>query len=380
MRLLAVIRKSLKEQFRQIWILLLTVSMAPFFILVYYLIEEASSPSYDIVLVAPVSPQDPGREMLDRALRMLEDSTGFPVHLRQLDSREEALQKLRDRSADAAIVFTPRSPASSGIHAEDSIQGIPEVEFIGDLTDVEYMVAAIWAGEVLRDLSIQVSGNRPAFRVRETALGTSGSATTFELYVPGIIILSVIMLMFTATIAMVTEVEQQTIIRLKISRLGTLNLLTGISLVQVLVGFLSVFLTLAMALALGFRIHGQALLFVLLILLTCLSIIAFSLILAALTKTVNEVLVVGNFPLFLFMFFTGAAFPLSGNTLFRIAGYPVTLQGIMSPTHAVHALKKVLVFGEGFGSILPELGCLVFLTLLYFFAGAWAFHRRYMRS
>ena len=107
--------------------------------------------------------------------------------------------------------------------------------------------------------------------------------------------------------------------------------------------------------------------------------IAFSLILAAITKTVNEVLIVGNFPLFLFMFFTGAAFPMKGKELFSIAGYSLTLQGLMSPTHSVSALRKVLILDMGLKDILPEILALLFLTVLYFGIGVWAFQRRHMR-
>jgi ABC-2 type transport system permease protein len=110
-----------------------------------------------------------------------------------------------------------------------------------------------------------------------------------------------------------------------------------------------------------------------------LSIIAFSLIIAGFTKTVNEILVVGNFPLFLFMFFTGAAFPLQGKEIFFVAGYPVSLQGLMSPTHAISALKKTLVMDMGMGDIIPEILLIVFLTLLYFLVGVWLFRRRHMR-
>jgi len=35
MKILALIIKSLKEQYRSIWVLLLTISMGPFFIFVY---------------------------------------------------------------------------------------------------------------------------------------------------------------------------------------------------------------------------------------------------------------------------------------------------------------------------------------------------------
>jgi len=51
MRIIEVIRKSAKEQIRSFWILALTVVMAPFFVGVYYLINESSRPSYDILVL-----------------------------------------------------------------------------------------------------------------------------------------------------------------------------------------------------------------------------------------------------------------------------------------------------------------------------------------
>ena len=95
---------------------------------------------------------------------------------------------------------------------------------------------------------------------------------------------------------------------------------------------------------------------------TSLSIIAFSLIIAALTKSANEVLVVGNFPMFLFMFFTGAAFPLKSQPLFSIAGYPVSLQGFMSPSHAISALNKTLIMDMDISDIIPEITAILILT------------------
>jgi hypothetical protein len=113
--------------------------------------------------------------------------------------------------------------------------------------------------------------------------------------------------------------------------------------------------------------------------LTSLSIIAFSLIIAAITKSANEVLVVGNFPMFLFMFFTGAAFPLKSDALFTIAGYPVNIQGLMTPTHAISALNKTLVMNMSVGSVIPELTAIVVLTAIYFLIGAFLFNRRHLR-
>jgi ABC-2 type transport system permease protein len=197
--------------------------------------------------------------------------------------------------------------------------------------------------------------------------------------VPGLLILALIMLMFSATIALVVEVENKTILRLKLSRLNTFEFLSGVSFVQVLVGLASILLALAVAIGMGFQPSGSLGLMVLIAILTSISIIAFSLILAAICKTVNEVLIIGNFPLFLFMFFSGAAFPLEGKALFHIADYPISLQGLMSPTHAISALKKVLIMEMNMSDIIPEILSIIILTIFYFAIGVWAFRRRHMR-
>ena len=201
----------------------------------------------------------------------------------------------------------------------------------------------------------------------------------FQMMVPGLLIVSLIMLMFTASIAFVSEVENKTIMRLKLSKITTLQFLAGNTIVQLILGVTSVILTLVIALMLGYQYSGSLLIMILIAGLTSLSIIAFSLIIAALTKTAGEVLVVGNFPMFLFMFFTGAAFPLKSAALFTIAGYPVNLQGLMTPTHAISALNKTLTMDMSFGSIIPEITAICILTLIYFIVGAIIFKKRHLK-
>ena len=122
---------------------------------------------------------------------------------------------------------------------------------------------------------------------------------------------------------------------------------------------------------LGFDFRGSFASLLLIATLTSISIIAFSLILAALTKTVSEVLIVGNFPLFLFMFFTGAAFPLEAKELFTIAGYSVSFPGLMSPSHAIIALRKILILDMELKDVVPEIIAVILLTIIYFLIGFW---------
>ncbi len=386
MKLYAVIKKSLTEQLRNFWILLLTISMAPFFVFLYYLFIEASNPHYDILLLN----QDAGIEealgtaafgpYLTTYLETIEsDTLSIPLSIEAVDDQSEALARLKNGEADALVIIPPGFSRHIYHFATGADTTSAHLEFIGDLTNVEYMITAIWANELITEYAFASTGQRRPIQIQETALGTSGDIDEFDYYMPGILILSIIMLMFSATIAMITEVEHKTIFRITLSRVSTLTFLTGVSLVQIGVGVVAVLLTLLVAVGAGFAYAGSFLLFLFIAVLTSISMIAFSLILAAFTKTTNEVLIVGNFPLFLFMFFTGAAFPLEGKTLFTVAGYPLTLQGLMSPTHAISALKKILIMDMGAADILPEVIALMLITLLYFIIGVWAFGRRHMR-
>jgi len=385
MKLTSVIKKSFKEQIRHFWILVLTISLAPFFVGFYYWVNEASKPHYDLLILN----QDKGVEYLSEKVnygqRLLEGaknyikSTEIPLTIKTTGNKAAAIKQVKNKKADALIIIP--GDFSQQVHDWQKGKAVKSIdlEFIGDLTDINYMVSAIWANEIVNDYVFNTTQKVRPLKIIETSLGISGKIDDFDLYVPGLLIIAVIMLMFSATIAIVTEVENKTITRLKLSKVSAFEFLSGVGIIQVLIGIISVLLTLAVAVSLGFDFAGSFWLLILLAVLTSISIIAFSLILAALTKSANEVLIVGNFPLLLFFFFSGAAFPMKAKALFTIFGYPVTIQGLMSPSHSIPALKKVMIMNMGLADIIPEIIALLVITIIYFIIGVWAFQRRHMR-
>lgn len=386
MKLISVFIKSFKEQIRSFWILFLTLSMGPFFIFVYFLIIESSKPHYDVVIInndkgylSQVKNVNVGADFVSFFRVAVKDSLNVPFSIRSADDKETATEALKNKKADALIIIPENfSEQLLSLKTSDT-PGPVNIEFIGDLTSVNYLISATWASDILNEYTRQVTGSKSLTSIKETGLGSSSNISDFDLIVPGILILSLIMLMFTATIAFISEVENKTIIRLKLSKLTSFEFIAGVSLVQFLVGAVSILATLGMAVLLGFEFKGPLIAFFLITILTSLSIIAFSLIIAALTKTANEVLVVGNFPLFLFMFFTGAAFPLKSKGFFSLFGYPVSLQGLMSPTHSISALNKIMIMDMKFGDIIPEIVSIIILTFIYFVIGLLLFQKRHMK-
>lgn len=384
MKLISVIIKCLKEQLRSFWVLLLTISMGPLFIFIYYLIEESSQSQYRILVVNNDAGVIADGQMINYG-KLLTWYIGHPgLDTLKLPFKPELTEEistgvdlLKNNKADALIILHPSF--SESLVKSAQYPGSFSVELMGDLTKTGYLISAVWANEIIHEFALQVSNSKRLVQVKETPLGSSGKINEFDMFVPGIMILSLIMLMFTASIAIVSEVENKTILRLKMSEVSTAEFLGGITLVQVLVGIAALLITLATALMLGFHYAGSLMTTILIAALTSVSIIAFSLIIAAATKSASEVLVVGNFPMFLFMFFTGAAFPLKSEPLFILGGYPVTLQGLMTPTHAISALNKTLVMDMGFTAVIPEITAILILTAVYFITGAFLFKNRHLK-
>ncbi len=384
MRLAAIIRKTLVEQLRNYWMLILTVFMAPFFVFLYYLISGNTKQHFDILVLnndsgieanADTSLQKAGfAEYLDE---WHNDSLADPFTVITVKDRQQAIEQIRRKKADMLLVL----PDGFEETLKDRYTGLdvpPEIEFLGNLRDYNYMIAAIWAGDVINRYIKEKTGMPELYTFKETGVGSSGYIDEFTAAVPGLLILSIIMLMFTASIAFVSEVENRTIIRLKLSRLTTFEFLAGIGIVQVLIGLLSVEVTLGTAVLLGFNFNGNFGYLFLVSALAAISVIAFSLIVAALTKSVNEILIVGNFPLFLFMFFTGAIFPIKSTRLFSFGGYDFGLHGLMSPSHAISALDKVLILGMPPSETWPEMVSLVAITLVYFIIGFYLYRKRHL--
>ena len=385
MRMFLVFRKGLREQIREYWILVMTLVMAPFFIVIYFLMAETDEPEYDVVLVnldREAEHEGGFLNLGDSIVSYAKLKSGMEemLNITALESRELAIEKLRNRKADVVVVL-PLDLSASVAASPTSPDPPSRIELVGDVTQMEYIIGAVWTEELINRYILEVSKIQMPHTWSETTLGFSGTRSYFELYLPGLLILSIIMIIFSASSAMVRESESRTLERLMISRLTTLEFLGGISLVQILVALLSLLLAVLTALALGYTLIPGTLGFILLIsTLTALSMISFSLLVAAMCRSVKEVAIIGTFPLFLLMFFTGAAFPVTGGRLFTIGSYQVMLNDFLSPKFAVEALNKVLIRGLDVKDTIPEMIALVVLTGLYFVIGIWVFKRRHMRA
>ncbi|MCK4693007.1 MAG: hypothetical protein KAT23_05225, partial [Anaerolineales bacterium] len=136
----------------------------------------------------------------------------------------------------------------------------------------------------------------------------------------------------------------------------------------------------ATAAALGYRSSGSLPAVMIVGLFSSMSIIAISLVVAALLRTIFDLLTIGCFPFFILMFFSGGMFPLPPLRLFTVGSRSVNINDVLPTTHSITALGKILNSGAGLGDVLFELGAIAVLTVVLFAVGMELFSRRHMRA
>jgi len=254
------------------------------------------------------------------------------------------------------------------------------VTYVGDLTQPYYAVAAVMVNSVFESYVKTALGQPMPIRVTEEPLGASGARTEFENYVPGLLIFAVILLVFSAPMAVAREVEAGTLRRLQITRMRSLDFLGGVTLTQMIVGVAALLLALAVAMLLGFRSQGPLWAAIIIGAIASLSVIGVGLIVACFSRTVTQAFLLANFPLAFFMFFSGAMFPVPRLTVFSIGSQSVALFDILPTSHAVIALQKIFVLGAGLNDVAYELIALTLLSGVYFAIGVWLFKRTQLRN
>jgi ABC-2 type transport system permease protein len=388
MRFLSVFRKSMKEQLRDITVLGLTLVFAPLFVYLYWLFFPSGSTTFNVLVLnhdkgALLSTGEAfwAGEQVVEALNGVTYADGNPLlRVKTVEDASKIASLLRDREATVYIDI-PEDFSESLIAAQQGDASVTtSLTFGGDLTNPYYTMAAILATSTVDTYVQEVTGQQPVIRYLEEPLGASAARTEFETYMPGILIFAAIMLIFTASMTVAREVEAGTLRRLKISLVKSWEWLGGITACLILVGVLAVLLTFLTAVALGFRSQGPLWVAILVAVLTSVSIIGAGMVVAAFSNTVARAFVIANFPLGLFMFFSGVIYPMPKVRIFTLVGRTFSLYDILPPTHAVVALNKIMNLGAGLSEVLYELSALLILSAAYFAIGVWVFQRRHMRA
>jgi len=167
MKIISIITKSLKEQIRSSWILLLSLSMGPFFIIVYFLIMESSKPDYTVLIAnndtgVLIDGQkiNHGNNLTVCFKSFKTDKLTAPFNVIVTSNKFAGIESIKNNKADALIIISDSFSRDIDKRRLNDSTTAAMVEFIGDLTNTEYLISAVWANEVLNEYALLATHNK----------------------------------------------------------------------------------------------------------------------------------------------------------------------------------------------------------------------------
>jgi ABC-2 type transport system permease protein len=384
MRALAFFKKTTLENLRDWKILSIALVFAPFFVYLMWGYFDAAAPAYRVLVASQDRDAASGRapalaQGLIEVWRDAEHADGRPVFaITEIDDLEAAKARVKRRDADLLVEI----PAGFGARLGALLAGAPgeppRLINHGDEANVRGAMAMAMSDYVAYTYAFAITGSAPPLEVQLEQLGAQRSLSEFDLYVPAVLVLALIMIMFTAAATLIKEVDKRTMSRLMLSRLTTAELLAAVSACQVLIGVAALLLAYLAALSVGYRGVGSLSTLLVVGALSTLGVVALSVLVAAFLRSIFELLTIGCFPFFILMFFSECMFPLPKVTLFELAGNTVYANDVLPTSLTVRAFNKILNHGAGLTDVGFELAAMAVLTLAYFALGTWLFRRRHM--
>jgi len=388
MRLLSLFRKAMVENFRDWKMLSLTVTFAPFFVfLMHAYFNETSEPyrvvvvNRDVGVVVPDFETVSGGELLvERFREATYPEGGLIFRMEESQDLDRARSRLETQSVDLVVEIPEGFSAVLLDYGEGGELPPAVIKTYGDPSNSSYLMAAVWSDMLTYEYIGSLTGTSGPVVVQPETMGSADSLTEYQLYVPGLLALAIMMLMFTAAGTLIREKDQGTLVRLRMSKMTTLEWLIAVSMIQIILGVLNVGLTLLTATALDYETSGSMMALTVVTALSSLSIMAFSVIVAASLRSIFDLVTIGCFPFFILMFFSGGMLPLPNVRVFDLGSRSVSLNDVLPTTHTIDAYNRILNYDAGLGDVGYEMLAMTLLTAIFFALGTWVFSRRHMRA
>jgi ABC-2 type transport system permease protein len=378
MKIVFCFLKTFKENLRDWKILILAIVFAPFFVyLMYMYMGDNRSSLYNIVVINNDDGGLSSAELIAEWGKM-RTSEGNPLlRVRVISDSSTARRMIKDREADLVVTIPRDFSESLRLYLNGNGRYISPLTILGDQANVKYIAAASFIDYTTYGYLGSRTGIELPMNMNYEYAGRGEIKSDFDLYIPALLVLSIIMILFTAGASIVREVEKDTITRLALSQLSSREFMAALSINQILIGIICLLLTLLAAFSVGYRTSGSTALLLLTGTVTCFSVISISIITACFIRTMFGLLTLGCFPFFILAFFSDSFMPLPKIPLFNLAGNQVYLNDILPTATATRAFNKILNYNSEFNEILFELVWITVVAIIYFLIGVWLFKRKY---
>jgi len=374
---LTIAVKTLLEAWRDRQLIIVYLAFPALMVLVYYVGfgQSTSMASFITVVVENRDRGALGAEFVQALHAAMFD--GQPVFTIQENiPPQQGEISLEEGKAAALLTIPPDFSA-----ALERKQPTPaEISLLGDpLTDT-YVFTFSFLNEVSRTfIDAKINWQQP-LPVSLEFLPNTGKLTDFQFGVPGMMVFGLTFGLIVTALVLVREETSGTLQRIRLSKASGAQMMGGVAIANLALGVVQAPLAFVTALACGFRSPGSLPLALGITLIFNLGMAGVGFLVACFSRSEGAANGIGTVVMVVYVFLSGAVFPMPTTPLFYLGGHMVQLYDILPSMHAGEALRRVLIYGDGIPSIAYELTLLVIQSLLLLALGAWLYQRKMLKS
>lgn len=375
MKFIYFFRKTVIENIRDWKILCVVIALGPFFIFLMHGYFDAADPAYNMVVVN--EDDSPITKGLVKAWRAAAHPDGrFVFNIESADTVASAADKLASGQVSLIVTLPNGFGEQVTANRKQGSKAAPTLHYTVDPSNTRGTMAASFSDYIAYSYAFEQTGRKPPLDVRYASVGDREVVSEFDTYVPALLVLAIIMVLFTSAATIIKEREMRTMMRLTLSDLSFPQMMTAISINQVVIALVALAISLLATHMIGYQPSGHVLRLLPVGVLGALGVVAIGFITAALLNTLFELLTVGVFPFFILMFFSDCMFPLPKIHLIDVLDHPMYANDILPTALTVRAFNQLLNHNATYGQIGFELVALALLTGAYFMVGVLLLRRK----
>jgi len=382
MKTLSVAHKTLLELWREPALSGLFLIFPALLVAIYFFAFGQTDKGLASMLKIIVIDQDtgPSGAQFAEAVRA-QELDGKPVFtVETMTDRHTAETTVWERKATLSIIIPP--DFSQTLQANEA--GSPaSTQLLGEMTSDNFIFASSLLGAVVDQFGqgavSEARQSSQSVALTYEFLPGTGTLSDLQIGIPGCIVFGITFGVLIAATVAVRMRASGALQRLRLTRVRAGDLLIGIALADMALTLIQLPVTYGVAVALGFRSPGAVWLMLGIGALLSLSATGLGLITACFARNDGEVAGLSSAVVLPLVFLSGALFPMPPLPLATIGGVVVELYDFMPTTHAVEALRRVMIYGDGPQAIGYELLGLVVLSGLYLASGIFLYRRLQLR-
>ncbi|MHA1219075.1 MAG: ABC transporter permease [Candidatus Heimdallarchaeaceae archaeon] len=204
----------------------------------------------------------------------------------------------------------------------------------------------------------------------ENYIGIVGNTTIFDLMVPGLVIIGIVLNIVFVSSTFAEEYEFKTLEKLQLTPTRAIHIIGGMSLAQLLVALVQIVVLFALSLAFGYNAIGSFVLAGFIAWIMSLSMLAVGMMIAAFSKKgtiASSIASVVAIPLYMITFFP--VWGIENIPMFQVSGNTFGVFDILPTNLANNMITDVLIYGQSFSDITFDFVSLIIITVIYLAIG-----------